>query len=66
MKSSKIKIIECYAVGDAFANMTPNSIHEVLPTPKDDENEDLGVWVMGVGEPVKLLAREFIRLRDDI
>jgi hypothetical protein len=65
----KIQIIECSAVGGIFANLTPGSIHEVVTPPKapkearipaNYENNDDGVWVQGVGEPVRVLRREYM------
>lgn len=53
----KIRIINCTAVGPQFENLTPGSIHEVIPAPKG-ENNNRGWWVMGVGEPVKVLTHE--------
>lgn len=58
VKKGKIKVIRCNAVGTQFANLTPNSIHNVIDTPIG-ESSTRGVWVMGVGEPVMLLYGEF-------
>lgn len=55
---SYVKVIRCYACGKAFANLTPGSIHKVVPSP-DGEKNSQGEWVMGVGEPVLLLFGEF-------
>jgi len=55
----KIKITQCTAVGNAFSNITPNSIHEIIKPPGEYVNGDRGVWVMGNGEPVKVLFDEF-------
>lgn len=56
----KIKVIHCGAAGEVFSNLKPNSIHEVIPTPKEYLNSKLhDVWVMGVGYPVKLLSDEY-------
>lgn len=60
---SKIKITYCYAMGAQFKNLTPDSIHEVIEPPKG-ENNNRGVWVMGVGEPVKVLSDEFKEVND--
>lgn len=57
-KASKIQITQCGAVGEYFANLIPGSIHEVIAPPEDYKN-DKGTWVMGVGEPVKVLPNEF-------
>ncbi len=54
----KVKITHCAAVGPAFENLTPGSIHHVIESPKGKSN-DSGVWVMGVGEPVKILRNEY-------
>lgn len=62
-KASKIKITECRAVGKAFGNLTPDSIHDIIPPPKDKDNSR-GVWVMGVGEPVLVLFGEFQEVKE--
>lgn len=57
---AKIKITNCKAFGEMFKNLTPGSIHEVIEAPKEYKNSKIkGVWVMGVGEPVKVLDNEF-------
>ena len=56
--SQRVKITRCTAQGMQFANLTPGSEHDVVNTPKG-ENDKRGVWVMGVGEPVKVLYDEF-------
>ena len=56
-----IKVRFCDANGPAFATMKPGSLHAVITPPDDYINGDRGVWVMGVGEPVKLLNAEFIQ-----
>jgi transcription elongation factor Elf1 len=60
--SGSIKIIDCYACGKQFANLIPDSIHTIIDPPSGYVNNDKGVWVMGVGEPVKVLNDEFILL----
>ena len=56
----KIQITNCTATGKVFANLTPGSIHDVVETPEEYKNSKMaGVWVMGVGEPVKVLPQEF-------
>ena len=57
-KASKIQITQCTAFGKVFENLTPGSIHEVIAPPEEYKN-DTGTWVMGVGEPVKVLPHEF-------
>lgn len=49
----KIKITECRATGAQFENLTPGSIHDVVEPPEGHQNDFKGVWVQGVGEPVK-------------
>lgn len=56
----KVKVTRCRANGEVFSNITPDSIHEVVTPPQPYKNDHTGVWVMGVGEPVKLLTNEFI------
>lgn len=62
-KGKKVKITYCNAGGGSFENLTPDSIHDVIDPPKGQDNNG-GVWVMGVGEPVKILRREFNYLED--
>lgn len=59
MKEKKrIRITRCEGVGRIFGNITSGSEHVAIDPPagKDDKR---GVWVMGVGEPVLVLHREF-------
>ncbi|MBD5231818.1 MAG: hypothetical protein HDS66_06680 [Bacteroidales bacterium] len=58
----RIKVTVCRAVGPQFQNLTPGSVHDVI-TPPAGENSKNGVWVQGVGEPVKLLFGEFEHLK---
>lgn len=53
-----IEIIQCTAVGKAFENLKPGTIHTVIDAPEGANNNG-GVWVMGEGEPVKVLHREY-------
>jgi hypothetical protein len=55
-----VKVTYCRAHGRVFENITPNSIHDVVEPPKGYKNDHTGVWVMGVGEPVKLITGEFV------
>jgi hypothetical protein len=55
----KIVIVRCGAFAPQFANLTPDSVHEVIPAPAPNKDDAKGVWVMGVGEPVKVLNGEF-------
>jgi len=54
----KICITHCTAFGEQFKNLVPGSIHSVIESP-GGQNNNRGVWVMGVGEPVKVLFKEF-------
>ena len=56
----RIKVIQCTAGSGSFANMIPKSIHKIVAPPEGYNNGDRGVWVQGIGEPVKLLSNEFI------
>jgi hypothetical protein len=62
--TKKIKITFCTAHGKSFSNLTPDSIHEIITPPKGYSNDSLGVWVMGNGEPVKVLNNEFISIKE--
>lgn len=57
--TQKIRIKRCNAGGKQFANLTDGSEHLVISPPDGYENDHRGVWVMGVGEPVKVLSHEF-------
>lgn len=57
--AKKIKIIKCTAYGETFANLIPNSTHDVIEAPNGYSNDTMGVWVQGVGEPVKVLSYEY-------
>ena len=59
-KPNQIKITNCRAFGRVFANITPNSIHIVVPAPKGEKEDNRGFWVMGIGDPVKVLNNEFV------
>lgn len=54
-----IQITRCMASGKAFDNLTPSSYHEIVNPPNGYKNDIDGVWVMGIGEPVKVLDTEF-------
>ena len=59
-KAKQIKITTgIHATGRQFANLIPGTVHDVVATPKDDSGRLAGVWVMGVGEPVKVLVGEY-------
>lgn len=55
----KIKISICRAQGKAFGNISPGSIHDVIEAPAGEVDDLRGFWVMGVGEPVKILSGEY-------
>ena len=59
----KIKITECHGQGEVFGNLTPGSTHKVIAPPEGYENKPDGVWVNGVGEPVKILTYEYNIIR---
>jgi hypothetical protein len=56
----RIKVTYCYANGKKFENLLRDSEHDVITPPNGYKNDHTGVWVMGVGEPVKLLTNEFV------
>lgn len=55
---AKIKVTECAAQGPAFENIKPGTTHAVVDPPEGHDNSR-GIWVMGVGEPIKLLHGEY-------
>lgn len=54
-----VKITNCTASGAQFKNLTPGSIHKIVTPPDKYINGDGGVWVQGIGEPVKILFNEY-------
>ena len=58
----RIRIIECKAIGKVFMNATPDSIHDLIETPPERANRS-ETWIMGVGEPIRLLAGEFEKIK---
>lgn len=54
-----VRVIFCEAVGSQFSNLAPGSVHTVITPPAGYKNDYTGVWVMGNGEPVKLLKKEY-------
>lgn len=58
----KIKITICRAAGDHFSNLIPNSEHVVIEPPHGYTNDGAGVWVQGVGQPVRVLPEEYVEL----
>lgn len=58
VSSQRVRITKCNAVGKLFGNLTPGSVHDVIPPPSGQDNSR-GLWVMGVGEPVKILFGEY-------
>ena len=58
----QVKVTQCSAYGKVFANLTPNSIHDIIAPPNSYKNDHTGVWVMGIGEPVKLVTGEFSKV----
>lgn len=61
-KPKEIEITRCMANGKAFENILPGSKHLVIDPPNPYRDDSAGVWVMGNGEPVKVLNSEFIKL----
>lgn len=61
-KPKKIRITNCHAFVAKFKNLTPGSEHDVIKPPDPYVDDNKGVWVMGVGEPVKVINSEFENL----
>ena len=51
----KIKILACTAFGSAFENLPIGEIVDEIDMSASDANLYQGVWVMGNGEPIKLI-----------
>lgn len=58
----RIQVGNCNAFGPQFANLKPDSIHELCDPAKGYEQGDRGWWVMGIGEPVLVLHHECKKL----
>lgn len=58
-EGKKIQITKCNAFGKHFMNLTPGSEHSVVKCPEEYTEDSKSIWVMGVGEPVKILNNEF-------
>lgn len=60
----KIKMKKkCTAMGKQFKNLTGGSVHKVIKPPKKQfPNGKGGVWVMGIGEPVRVLFGEYVEV----
>lgn len=50
---AKIKVIRCYGQGREYANILPNTIHEVITI------QNYGVTVRGVDKDVRLFPGEY-------
>ena len=59
---SRIRITNCVAHGEQFANLVNDSEHDVVAPPESYNNDEDGVWVMGVGESVKVLNNEYLKI----
>ena len=59
----RIKVRNISITNPAFNNCLPNSIHIIITPPEEFANGGNGVWIQGVGEPVKLLFNEFTLLK---
>lgn len=63
----RIEIVDCEMArkSEVFANCVPGTQHDILETPEDiNVNNDglVGVWVMGVTTPVKILEGEYVEI----
>jgi hypothetical protein len=65
VKPKRIRIKYCTALGKVFENLTPGSEHNVINPPSPYKNDKRGVWVMGIGEPVKLLNGEYETIQEN-
>ena len=51
----KVKILECNGFGPQFENLPIGEVVDILDMSDIDPSPNKGVWVMGNGEPVKLI-----------
>ena len=57
--NKKIKITNFTGFGEKFSNLVDGSIHEVVKPIDGYIKDKSGVWVQGVGEPVRVLSYEY-------
>ncbi len=56
----KVRITNFGGHSSTFANLTNGSEHDIVECPKEYKNKYANdVWVMGIGEPVRLLGNEY-------
>lgn len=60
----QIRITKCHGNGPQFRNLAPDSVHDLVEPPPGYSHDPMGVWVQGVGEPVKVLFDEFEPVAD--
>ena len=64
--TTRIKISNFKGFGPQFANIIEGTEHDVVNPPKEYKkkfpNGRTGYWIMGVGQPVRILPDEFIKL----
>tara|TARA_R110000868_G_scaffold74337_13_gene215007 strand:+ start:2145 stop:2435 length:291 start_codon:yes stop_codon:yes gene_type:complete len=60
VEAKRVRVTRCTAAGKVFENMTSGSVHDIVDPPVGQRADTRGIWVMGVGEPIKLLNNEFV------
>ena len=55
----RIKIVKCWTIGWQYNKLFPNSTHTIITPKLGERNGDMGVWVQGTDEPVKVHNDEF-------
>ncbi len=65
LTEGRVRVINCTAVGYIFSNLTPKSEHDIIPVPKGESDNLPGIWVQGVGHPIKLLKGEYEVIEND-
>lgn len=55
LTGDKVRVLGCNAVGEAFEGLKIGEIVPVVDMSELDPNSKRGVWIMGNGEPIKLV-----------
>ena len=55
----KIQITHCWVIGWKYNKLYPNTIHTIIKPRQGERNDETGVWVQGITEPVKVHTDEF-------
>lgn len=58
-RPKRVLVNNFHGQGKVFANIKDGQEYDVIDPPPPYKDDYKGVWVMGVGEPIKLLTDEY-------